>query len=420
MRKVPLKRYLVSRNGGAWGDPPNENEVDVLCIRVADFDYKNLESAKDSCTIRSYSKDQIDKLLLKNGDILLEKSGGGEKTPVSRAVMFTLNKPAVCSNFIERLTFNTEKITGEFACKLLSAAYESRINICSIKQTTGIQNLDIDSFLMDVKVPDLNLQEQIRISKIINSKLMIISRLQKKLSTSVNILSEYRYSLITHTVTKGLNPGVQMKDSGIPWIGRVPASWRISKIKYFSSVKNGISYSSSEECEKDQPGALAVIRSTNIKEGKFFFGGDDVYINKCVPDDLILRKDDLVIVRTNGSAKLVGKSCIIPKLRQKATAGAFMLICRSDINHFLYWVLNSDCLQYYRSSFRTTTINQISNQQIGDIEIPIPPRSEMMQIQEYLSERVSKIDSIISSINQQITAIENYRQSVVSSAINGI
>ena len=88
---TPLKRLFKNRDGGAWGIEPQNNDCDIVCIRVADFDFDKF-SIKSSYeyTIRNYDNETIDKLELRKGDILIEKSGGGELTPVGRTIAFDL------------------------------------------------------------------------------------------------------------------------------------------------------------------------------------------------------------------------------------------------------------------------------------------------------------------------------------------
>lgn len=133
MKKVPFKRFIISRNGGMWGSEPGGDEVDALCVRVADFDYANLRTKPTASTMRSISEKQLKKNQLNDGDILLEKSGGGAKTPVGRAVYYSGCNGAICSNFIERLTINRQLLNPKFACYVLSAAYSQRKNLDCIK-----------------------------------------------------------------------------------------------------------------------------------------------------------------------------------------------------------------------------------------------------------------------------------------------
>ena len=98
-----IKYGLLFRQGGAWGTDPADNEFDCPCIRVADFDYAHLCVLDREYTVRNYSTAQIEKLTLSYGDLLIEKSGGGETTPVGRVVIYDKKSPALYANFLEAL-----------------------------------------------------------------------------------------------------------------------------------------------------------------------------------------------------------------------------------------------------------------------------------------------------------------------------
>lgn len=87
--RLTLKALVYGPNNGAWGEEPGEGEIDVLCARVADFDWDRLGLDFQNPTYRSVKKSQFKRLAHQAGDLLLEKSGGGEKTPVGRVVAFT-------------------------------------------------------------------------------------------------------------------------------------------------------------------------------------------------------------------------------------------------------------------------------------------------------------------------------------------
>lgn len=192
MKNVPFKRFLVNRNGGMWGSEPGSDEFDVLCIRVADFDYENLKTKASASTVRSITEKQLQKNQLHDGDILLEKSGGGEKTPVGRAVYYSGNDDAICSNFIERLTVNQQTLNPKFACYILSAAYSQRKNLDCIKQTTGIQNLSVDDYLSSVTIPLFDIETQKRITKWLDKQLSKVAQVITAKQAQLQKLSTYR------------------------------------------------------------------------------------------------------------------------------------------------------------------------------------------------------------------------------------
>ena len=94
-----LKNCILSRDAGAWGEEELGDDNDYICIRIADFDYSRMTIKKSDgyeYTKRNYKPETVKRLLLKKNDILIEKSGGGEKTPVGRTIIFDEDFPALC------------------------------------------------------------------------------------------------------------------------------------------------------------------------------------------------------------------------------------------------------------------------------------------------------------------------------------
>ena len=201
---VSTKRLFKTYFGGSWGDEPEDNQVDniVKVVRVTEFDMNYLEVTKEIPTLRSLKLSKESPKLLKNGDLILEKSGGGEKTPVGRVVLYHKhnNERVVNSNFTNVCRPNIELVDPQFSVFLLSSLYSGGATVRNIKQTTGIQNLDLDGFMSEkVSLPPLNEQTEIS-SRIILSNNFIQNLIQKNLE-KINLLTEYRQSLISSIVT---------------------------------------------------------------------------------------------------------------------------------------------------------------------------------------------------------------------------
>ena len=151
---------------GTWGSEPNENNT-VRCVRVADFDRNSLRVKFRISTFRSISRSELKRHLLQKGDLLLEKSGGGEHQPVGAVVLFEHSIPAICSNFIARMPVN-EDYYPLYLTYLHFTLYSLRLNTKSIKQTTGIQNLDSQMYLNElVAFPPY--EEQVIIAEFLDS-----------------------------------------------------------------------------------------------------------------------------------------------------------------------------------------------------------------------------------------------------------
>ena len=151
---------------GIWGSEPNE-DITVACVRVADFDRNSLRVKFPISTFRSVSQSELRQHLLQKGDLLLEKSGGGENQPVGAVVLFEHSIPAICSNFIARMPVN-EDYYPLYLTYLHFTLYSLKLNTRSIKQTTGIQNLDSLMYLNEI-VAFPPYEEQVGIAEFLDS-----------------------------------------------------------------------------------------------------------------------------------------------------------------------------------------------------------------------------------------------------------
>lgn len=231
-----LKWAFDSCKNGAWGSEP-DGDWDIVCIRAADFDGQSGRLNKGERTLRSIEPNVFDKIALRPGDLVMEKSGGGEKQLVGRTVLFDDERSSVCSNFLARCR-PAEDIEPAYLNYLLLAIYAGRGTYPHIKQSTGIQNLDLGSYLNTrVSIPRLSIQQCI--ARFLDEKTARIDALIEKKQALLARLAEKRQALITRAVTKGLNPDVPMQPSGLDWVDQIPAHWQSGNIRRFAVMKTG-------------------------------------------------------------------------------------------------------------------------------------------------------------------------------------
>jgi type I restriction enzyme S subunit len=419
---IQIKKLLVARDGGSWGEEPQEDQLDRICYRVADFDFSRLAIVSDAeFTIRNYSQPIIDKLSLERGDILVEKSGGGDKTPVGRAVFFDKDEPALFANFIERLRVATETSPRYFFYVWI-ALYLTGVTNNYIKQTTGIQNLDIKSLVSSVYVPSFDLNLQYRIADNIDTKCAQIDRAIARQQEVIEKLKEYKLSVITEAVTKGLNPDVPMKDSGIEWIGEIPEHWEVSALKNYIDVLPGYAFSS---LDFDIENGIPLLRGVNVTPNGLRWD-DVVYWNKSISDELepfALCKNDIVFgldrpwINEGTRITIISENDLPCLLLQR--------VCRIratedlDFRIAYYW-LGSTMFQNIVSLATTgVSVPHISTRQIGNYIIAVPPKMEQKQICEYLDSSCSKIDNNVIQKSGIINKLTEYKKSLIYEVVTG-
>jgi type I restriction enzyme S subunit len=203
--KVPehweLKRLKWTVTGcfnGVWGDEPDDAN-DVVCVRVADFDRDKLKVSSESLTLRAVDPMQFEKKKLVKGDLLIEKSGGGEKQLVGCVVYFDHDFDAVCSNFVARMPVDTNH-DARYWSYAHAGLYAGKVNYPAIKQTTGIQNLDAGEYLNN-RIGYPPLEEQQQIAAFLDSETAKLDALFEKVNEVIARLTEYRAALITAATT---------------------------------------------------------------------------------------------------------------------------------------------------------------------------------------------------------------------------
>lgn len=197
-RMIPLKFVLESSQTGVWGDDANGGEDDICCVRVADFDRVRL-CVPDAPTFRRVPYADRVKCGIRKGDILVEKSGGTERNPVGTVVAYEGNSAAVCSNFILRLRCREEQ-DDRFWLYSLHGSYVGGRTWNYVRQTTGIQNLDVNGF-MSMSHPAPDFDEQRRIADQLDEVTSGIDAMLEKIDELKSLLVERRAALITDVVT---------------------------------------------------------------------------------------------------------------------------------------------------------------------------------------------------------------------------
>lgn len=197
--KIPLKLIIDERFVGDWGGDPGTAEIDASCVRVADFDRPTNTVSDQVPTTRSYSRDKYEAKRLRYHDLLVERSGGGEKTPVGSAMLYTGGNGALCANFIEIVRLKSNQLP-EFWVHILRREYMGRTTMRFVKQTTGIQNLDPQGFY-DQKFPVPNLSVQRSLAAELRARSAEIDALIAESTKLRDLLLKRRSVLITDVVT---------------------------------------------------------------------------------------------------------------------------------------------------------------------------------------------------------------------------
>lgn len=397
-----LKYVTRFLNGYAFDSSDMQTDGEYPVIRIGDI--KDGKVILDECLYISNNRG-LENYKVKKDDLLLAMSGAtvGKVGIVDREFDAYIN---------QRVGIIRSDVTRFIYYVLSTNDFLQHIEFESVGSAQpNISSVGVGKFY--IAVPSV--KEQQLISSFLDDKIKKIDCILDDLNNQIEILNKYKKSLITETVTKGLNLNVEMKESGIPWIGKIPSHWKIKKLKYLGTARNGLTYSPDDQVDS---GTL-VLRSSNIQDGKVLLG-DNVYVDMKIPRNIVLKENDLLICSRNGSKNLIGKNALIDKKIAGQTYGAFMCVYRSKYNKFIHYVLNSDIFAYYLSSFLTSTINQLTNANLYSIKMPfVYDEKEQEQIIEFLDKKCMETARLIENKKMQIEKMEKYKKSLIYEYVTG-
>ena len=246
-----------------------------------------------------------------------------------------------------------------------------------------------------------------------------IDALIDKQEQLIATLREDRASTITHTVTKGLNPDTELKYSGTKWLGDVPRHWSVQKLGRTLNVKTGFAFQSEDFTDSGIP----VLRIGDISPN----GRVDLSMAKHLPlefrhshDGFVVNDGDIVIAMTGAT---VGKP---GRLNSGTQALLNQRVCSLDANgtqlsnQFLWFIITSSPYQKYvaLTAFGGAQPN-ISDAELTEFTIAVPPTEEQALLVAYLDKRCTKIDSLITKANEVVTVLREYRSALITAAVTG-
>ena len=411
-----LKRSITSCRNGIWGAEAQSDEDDIPCVRVADFDRQRLRVELSEPTIRNVTAKEREGRVLKKGNLLLEKSGGGENQPVGCVVLFDDERDAVCSNFVAKVQIADQMIPS-FWRYVHHATYAVRLNTRSIKQTSGIQNLD-DQQYFDERAAFPPYTEQESIAAFLDRETAKIDALVAEQENLIALLKEKRQAVISHAVTKGLDPTAPMKDSGVEWLGEVPAHWEIMKLKHLTKkITDGEHISPSITVE-----GVPLLSAKDVRDWSIDYDVDKfvsfedacTFWKRCRPE-----LNDVLVVSRGAT---VGRVAVVAGQVEFCLMGS-VILCKSIGEYnpaFLYFALNAKHSQTALWFSSASSAQQaIYIRDVAELPMAIPPHKERLQIVAHLKKETAKLNDLTTEAQRAIDLLKERRSALISATVTG-
>lgn len=297
--------------------------------------------------------------------------------------------------------------------------YANKSTLNSFGQGSTFMELPREKFAMlKISVPPE--KEQTTIAHYLDTKLGEIDALIDKQQTLLEKLAEQRTAVITHAVTKGLNPAAPMKKSGVEWLGDVPAHWDVKRLKFMLSEK--LKYGANESAESDDPEQPRYIRITDIDEQGNL--KDDTFksLEFEKAKDYLLNVNDILLARSGAT---VGKSYLYKEnLKNFACYAGYLIRARLEqkkfnANFVNYYFQSTSYWDWIKSVNIQATIQNVSAEKYNDFLLSIPDLQEQNSITDYLDQETAKIDRLCETVNQTIGRLKEYRTVLITQAVTG-
>ncbi|ABX81870.1 restriction endonuclease subunit S [Acholeplasma laidlawii] len=417
-KKMKIKHFYELYSGGTPLSSVDSNyaEEGVCFVNISDM--TNTEYITDT-TKKLTDKGIKNKNLkiLKSGTILysIYASLGSvselkTKATISQAILALIPKMGI-------------SIDKNYLKFLLMIAKE---NIFYFSNGTTQSNLNADIVNnLPLIIPELN--NQIRISLYVGNKTLIINKLIDNQKQQIEKLKEYKQSLISEVVTKGLNPNVEFKDSNVKWIGLIPKNYDVSLISRHTFVTKLAGFEFTEILSKNinEFDDIPIVRAQNIKNDKFIkdFTG---YINNDTARKLVRSNLDKPCILMTFIGAGVGEVAIFneEKLHQLAPNVAKIEILKShedriSLRYLLYYLM-SNAANFEKDQYlKATAQPNISMTIIRGLRFVLPPIDDQNKIIKYLDNKVLRLDELIELKNKKIDELYNYKKSLIYEYVTG-
>ena len=409
-----LKWQIVANDGGIWGDSPQNDDSGTIVIRSTEITISGSWDMSNPM-LRLLSSEERKKFQLKEGDIVITKSSGSPKHIGKSAVVNRDIEEQICcfSNFVQRIRFKS--FSPSLYHYLLNSYLVREQYRFLTRSTTGLGNLDSFS-IGEILLPYIPLQHQSFVLHYLDRKTTQIDSLIEKFENKIELLKEYRVALISQSVTKGLNSDVEMKDSGIEWIGEIPKDWEITRIKNISDSNT------------------TALSDATDPEYKFIYIeiGDVDHINGIVINDPItfsespsrarrvVNPGDVIVSTVRTYLKAIGT---IPEINDVICSTGFCVLTGKDgrVNQkFLaYSALSDWFISFVISNSDGVSYPAINSSRLIELPIAMPSLTEQKVIVQYLNKSIVQIDSLIEKLEKKIEYLNEYRQSLISNVLTG-
>jgi type I restriction enzyme, S subunit len=254
------------------------------------------------------------------------------------------------------------------------------------------------------------IEEQRAIAAFLDRETAMFDAMVAKKQRLIELLQEKRAALITSVVTKGLDASAPMKDSGVEWLGRIPAHWETKPLKHIASFINGFAFKPDEW----GPDGTPIIRIENLNRGDTFNS-----TARDLPARYCASKGDLLFGWSGNRGTSFGPFIWWREGKHYVNQHIFRVVDFGVEKEWLYWALRGVTFYVEKQAHGIIGMVHITRGELGTIQIPVLPREEQQRIARSLDRENTRIDQVATRVGDAIDRLKELRTALISAAITG-
>jgi type I restriction enzyme S subunit len=365
-----------------------------------------------SCTVGWEITERLSQHKLMRGDIIF-----GRRGEMGRCAVVSANEAGwICGTGSLNIRLSSRAVPSFVGTYLRTMYVRELLKLESVGSTMDNLNAQI---LSRVPIPNPPVVEQKAIAAFLDRETGTIDALIAEQRRLINLLKEKRQAVVSHAVTKGLNPDAPMKDSEVDGVGEVPAHWEVKRLKH---LVHSMVDTEHKTVPFDADGEYLVVRTSNVKDGQLILEGAKYtdqdgfaeWTRRGTPSP-----GDILFTREAPA----GEACIVPE-GVPLCLGQRMVLFRVDQRIFdskfgIYSIYGGLASEFIKLLSQGSTVVHFNMADIGNIPLLIPPLAEQQAISTFLDRETARIDALVAEAETAITLLQERRTALISAAVTG-
>ncbi|NDD12706.1 MAG: type I restriction endonuclease subunit S [Betaproteobacteria bacterium] len=395
-----------------------EGETPVKLCNYTDVYYNDFIAEDLEFMEATATEEQIKKFTLQAGDTIITKDSE-TADDIAIAACVTKDLPGVICGYHLSVVRPKGVACGAFVKRLFDSIYAKSLFAV---RANGLTRVGLSQYAIDnVELPLPPVKEQKAIATFLDRETAKIDALIAEQQRLIELLQEKRQAVISHAVTKGLNPNAPMKDSGVEWLGEVPEHWEVKPLKHLANIQTGMA--KGKDVDGMETREAPFLRVANVQDG--YLDLEDVHVIT-VPasavERYLLRKGD-VLMNEGGDFDKLGRGCLwngeidecihqnhVFAVRPHSVTGDWLNTYTTSKPANSYFISRSK---------QSTNLASISSSNLMGLVVPVPPVSEATEILRRLGLKLKEFDGLRKASAKATSLLQERRSALISAAVTG-